>query len=249
MFEQITMADSARRSNPWSFAVSITVQSAIVAAALAMPLVRVAQLETRMPDILFLPRPLSPRVPVQQTARAIIAATQPGRTYRPFQAPTRIPTHVATGPDLPNAPQFLVGGPAGAGDSNGVVGIDLGFTQTIPLSVAPPEPVKKAAPPKPAEPATPVQVSSTIQAAKLVFGPTPAYPPLAKQARISGTVRLAAEISADGHIANLRVITGHPMLVKAALDAVGHWIYKPTLLNGRPVVVLTEIQVNFVLNQ
>jgi protein TonB len=72
---------------------------------------------------------------------------------------------------------------------------------------------------------------------------------LAKQARISGSVHLAARISTDGHIEDLRVVGGHPMLVQAALDAVRQWVYKPTLLNGVPVEVLTDIMVNFTLNQ
>jgi protein TonB len=75
------------------------------------------------------------------------------------------------------------------------------------------------------------------------------YPPLARQARIAGAVHLAALISADGRIRNLQVISGHPMLTQAALQAVSEWTYKPTLLNGEPVEVLTEITVNFTLNQ
>ena len=77
--------------------------------------------------------------------------------------------------------------------------------------------------------------------------PKPNYPQLAIQARISGTVRLAALISADGHIQNLRVVGGHPMLIPAAIETVRQWVYRPTLLNGLPVEVLTDIEVNFVL--
>lgn len=86
-----------------------------------------------------------------------------------------------------------------------------------------------------------------MQAAKLVFSPKPVYPVLARQARIAGTVRLAALISTDGHIRNLRLMSGHPMLAPAAIEAVSHWVYRPTLLNGLPVEVLTDIEVNFVL--
>ena len=82
------------------------------------------------------------------------------------------------------------------------------------------------------------------------FGPSafPAeYPPLAKMARIQGTVRLEAIISKDGTIQDLKVIQGHPLLVKAALEAVQRWRYQPTLLNGEPVEVVTEIDVNYTL--
>ncbi len=73
----------------------------------------------------------------------------------------------------------------------------------------------------------------------------PTYPPLAKQARIQGVVVLEAVIGKDGTIQNLRVITGHPLLIKAAQDAVSQWRYKPTMLNGEPVEVVTTVTVNF----
>ena len=85
------------------------------------------------------------------------------------------------------------------------------------------------------------------RSAKLLRQPTPIYPPLAKQARISGVVHLEAVIGRNGTIESLRVIDGHPLLVQAALDAVRQWIYRPTLLNGEPVEVLTQIEVHFKL--
>ena len=75
----------------------------------------------------------------------------------------------------------------------------------------------------------------------------PAYPPLARQARIQGAVLLQAEISKDGSIQNLRLISGHPMLAPAAIEAVKQWKYKPYFLNGEPVEVETQITVNFTL--
>jgi len=86
-----------------------------------------------------------------------------------------------------------------------------------------------------------------VENAKLLFQPKPEYPPLAKMARIQGTVRLEAVISKDGTIQDLKVVSGHPLLVKAALEAVQRWRYQPTLLNGEPVEVITEIDVNFTL--
>jgi protein TonB len=75
------------------------------------------------------------------------------------------------------------------------------------------------------------------------------YPPLARQTRISGTVRLHAIIGKDGSVQQLEVLSGHPLLVQAALDAVRQWRYRPTLLNGEPVEVDTTIDVIFSLNQ
>ena len=104
-------------------------------------------------------------------------------------------------------------------------------------------------PPPPPEPQTPqrIRVGGQVEGAKLIFGPKPEYPPLAKMARISGEVRLDALISKDGTIQNLKVISGHPLLVSAAMAAVQRWRYQPTLLNGEAVEVATEIDVNFTL--
>jgi protein TonB len=75
----------------------------------------------------------------------------------------------------------------------------------------------------------------------------PIYPPLARSARISGSVVLAAVISRDGAMENLKLISGHPMLVPAALQAVSQWRYRPYILNGDAIEVETQITVNFIL--
>jgi protein TonB len=92
-------------------------------------------------------------------------------------------------------------------------------------------------------------VVSRLQTAKLLSGPRPVYPPLAKAARVSGEVRLAAVIAPDGTIMDLRVLGGHPLLIPAALAAVKQWVFQPTYLNGAPVEVATEIVVDFTLQQ
>ena len=88
-----------------------------------------------------------------------------------------------------------------------------------------------------------------VVAAKLLRKPEPVYPPLAKMARIQGVVRLEAIIAKGGTVKDLKVLSGHPLLVKAALDAVQRWRYQPTLLNGEPVEVLTTIDVFFRLTR
>jgi protein TonB len=92
-----------------------------------------------------------------------------------------------------------------------------------------------------------VRVSSGVQSGLLIRKVNPAYPPLARQARIQGTVILQALISKDGNIENLQLISGHPMLAPSAIEAVKQWKYKPYLLNGEPVEVETQVQVNFTL--
>ena len=115
---------------------------------------------------------------------------------------------------------------------------------TTLTKAGPPPPVPTQSKPRPVVRKT---VGGDVQAAKLIFGPKPEYPPLARMARIQGTVRLEAVISTDGRIQKLQVLSGHPLLLKAAIEAVIQWRYQPTLLNGEPVEVQTEVDVNFVL--
>jgi protein TonB len=93
----------------------------------------------------------------------------------------------------------------------------------------------------------PIKVGGNLQAANLVKRVTPVYPPLAKSSHIQGTVRFTALIAKDGTVQNLQVISGHPVLVPAAAEAVKRWVYRPTLLNGEPTEVITQIEVNFTL--
>ena len=85
--------------------------------------------------------------------------------------------------------------------------------------------------------------------AKLVRKIIPEYPSIAKTARISGVVHLIGTIAKDGTIRNLQLVSGHPMLARAAIEAVQQWVYRPTLLNGQPVEVIAPIEVTFTLAQ
>jgi protein TonB len=94
-----------------------------------------------------------------------------------------------------------------------------------------------------------ITVGAIVQQNLLISQPPAVYPPLAKQARIQGVVKLSATIAKDGTVQHLEAISGHPLLMEAAMDAVRQWVYKPTLLNGQPVEVVTQIDVNFTLSQ
>jgi len=119
------------------------------------------------------------------------------------------------------------------GQMGGVIG---GIISSTPVAV-----------PKVATP-TRVRVSQGVTQGLLIRKIQPNYPPLARQARIQGSVLLQAEISKDGAIENLHLISGHPMLAPAAIEAVKQWKYKPYILNGEPVEVETQITVNFTLS-
>ena len=103
-------------------------------------------------------------------------------------------------------------------------------------------------PPPPANGTRRITIGGNVQSSKLTSQARPVYPPLAKQARISGVVKFSVIIAADGTVKNIAVISGHPLLIPAALDAVRQWVYQPTLLNGEPVEVQTQIDVNFTLS-
>jgi protein TonB len=148
-------------------------------------------------------------------------------------APTRIPHNVqmVTEREAPVS-SFGVAGMEGLGGSNTAV-TDSMFANNKPQ-------VKAAAPKK-------VNISAGVMVGMLLVKTQPVYPPIAKAARVSGTVVLQATISRSGTIEGLRVISGPAMLQQAAKDAVQQWRYRPYLLNNEPVEVETTVNVIFTL--
>src|SRR5262249_17734443 len=118
----------------------------------------------------------------------------------------------------------------------------------LSLPPAVPAPLPAAAPAEASAPNR-IRVGGNVQQAMLLEQPRPLYPPLAKQARMQGVVRVEAILARDGTVSNLTVMSGHPLLVESAIEAVKRWVYKQTLLNGEPVEVVTVIDVNFTLSQ
>lgn len=96
-------------------------------------------------------------------------------------------------------------------------------------------------------PSKQLTISSGVAAGMLIRKTLPVYPPIARAAHVSGTVVLEATIGKDGTIEGLRVVSGHPMLQGAAVDAVRTWVYRPYLLNGQPISINTTIDVTFTL--
>ncbi len=249
MFEQTFVGGKTRR--PWTSVVAFAIQIGLVALAIMIPLLFIQGLQEReLHGILLAPPPPPP--PPPPPAPAAVAPKVVKVIPRQFNAnelmaPRTIPKKVMeiTDPqDVPPPSAGVQGGVPGGvpgGSAGGVVGGVL----NSPVGAAPPPP-----PPPPPKQETPkvVRVGGNVQAAKLTNKVMPQYPPLAKQARIQGTVKLQAMIAKDGSVENLKVVSGHPLLVPAALQAVRQWKYQPTVLNGQPVEVLTEIDVNFTLS-
>jgi protein TonB len=165
-----------------------------------------------------------------------------------LMAPKEIPKQIAMikEDDLPPAMSSIgvVGGVPGGvpGSAGGVIG---GILSSANVAPPPPPKVNEVKDKTPSR----VRVGGQVQNANLIRKIVPTYPALAKQARIQGTVRFNAIIGKDGTIQNLQMVSGHPLLVQAATEAVKQWLYKPTLLNNEPVEVITTIDVNFTLSQ
>lgn len=243
MFEQTFVDAQAHTSKPWTVGASLLVQTILLAAALLVPFLHLAVLpQAEIGPVWLAPRMTKPVSPPYIT-NAMASAAQSNRHV--WTAPSAVPHSVTkliskldeAPPAVGNAP----GSPAGNG----------GLLFLIPPLAPSPPPQPPATPVKPTEtaPQNPLRVTSGIQSAKLMFGPRPAYPRLALTTHTQGTVRIQAIIGRDGAIRNLQIVSGHPLLIEAAKQAVLQWRYQPTLLNGQVVEVITEIDVNFSLSQ
>ncbi|MBI4466029.1 MAG: energy transducer TonB [Acidobacteria bacterium] len=239
MFDQLLESSTIQKKsrNPWAYGISLVVQTLMIGVMILIPLLYTEALpKQEMLSWLVAPPPPPPPPPppaaevVKRVVRKV-SLMDAGK----LRAPREIPREIAMIKEDPIQDDFgVVGGVPGGipgGQLGGVIGGVLGG---IP-SVAPPPQITPQR----------IRVSSGVQEAKILQKIEPVFPPIAKQARIQGTVRLEAIIAKDGSIQNLRVIEGHPLLVQAALQAVQQWRYQPTLLNNEPVEVVTFIDVIF----
>jgi len=217
---------------------SFGVQVLIVAALLAMPLLRPQGLPLfRKLTVPVSLGPIGDRVAPLPTRHG--GATPAPHTDHTIilQQPSHIPINVTPGDDVSAPP--LGGSGLSGGEVVGVPGGPGGVINSVGTGV---QPVMPAAPAV----EHPVYVSHMSEG-DLVHKVLPTYPPLARSARIQGTVVLQAIISKQGTIENLRLLSGHPMLAPAAIEAVRQWRYRPYILNGDPVEVDTQVTVNFSL--
>jgi protein TonB len=180
--------------------------------------------------------PPPPPPPPPPTVVHVVKQVQTNIINDQLRTPSKIPKKIEIIKEDAAPPPMtagVIGGiSSGPGQAGGVIG---GIISSTPVAVP-----KVAAP-------TRVRVSQGVTQGLLIRKVAPSYPPLARQAHIQGSVLLQAVISKDGSIENLRVISGHPMLVPSAIDAVKQWKYKPYILNGEPVEVDTQVTVNFTL--
>jgi periplasmic protein TonB len=220
----------------WTTLFSFLIQTSLIAVLLLVPLISIQGLPAlQWTAALSVPPPApSPAPRTEVRASETPVSNMRGRQ---LMMPRRIPQQIANlnETEAPPAPEFSGGPgiPGAPGSGNGVFFSIGPGTTSMPI-LSPPPAVR------------PIRISRMMEG-NLVHRVQPEYPPLARQARIQGTVVLRAIINREGRIENLQLVSGHPMLVQAAMDAVRQWRYRPYVLNDQPLEVETQITVNFTL--
>ncbi len=235
LFESVACPSGKRKR--WAVAISGILQSACLLILLVVPLIYTEAL----PGTIFKTTWVGPPQPARTEAQAPTerVSTRAVRllNHGVLMAPGRIPATVSMTREAPLPPEPPVRqGPIGDNTNFDLLSVAPNSAEIVKRPVAPSVPQR-------------VPVTSTIEAAKLISRVQPVYPVIAIQTRTQGNVVLRAIIGRDGQVSELQVLSGHPLLVNAALDAVRQWRYNPTLLNGQAVEVETTITVSFVLGQ
>jgi periplasmic protein TonB len=235
-----------KHRNPLEWILSLVAHVIVIAALIVTPLYFTQSLDLKAFQNTWLVAPAPPPPPpppaapvIQRAVKSVARLMEDGRVT----TPTAIPKHVvmfkeAALPPQPEGPGVIGGVPGGipGGQAGGVLGGIIGSSRTSALPVAPPPAEKRI-----------VRIGGNLRPPRQVFAPQPEYPVIAKQARIEGTVVIDAVIDEGGNVVQAHVLSGPPLLIPAALDAVVRWKYQPTVLNGEPISVAMHVEVHFVL--
>ena len=228
-------ADRSRRG--WSTIASFAAQALCLGILLILPLLYTEGLP-KLQLVQAIAPPAPPPGPPPTIERHASIQHESNMRDGILVPPETIPTHIATfeettPPEIGTCTFCVPGGTGNLNASNAVLNSVTSERAFVPPPRSVPPPLLRV---------------SRMMEGNLIYRPQPIYPALAKSARVQGQVLLRAIISREGTIQNLQVISGHPMLVKAAIDAVRQWRYRPYLLNNEPVEVETQVTVNFVLS-
>lgn len=237
MFDELVESTSQKKktNTSWSVILSAIIQISALSVLILIPLIYTQALpKAILATLLVAPPPPPPPgpPPVKAEIKPVARLIQSGKLMQP----RAIPKDVAVFKEAELPPDVI-----NNSNQSGVFGGIPG--QGIMGGTGPALP-----PPKPAAAPARIKQGGEVTAASIITQTRPAYPPLARQARIQGTVVLHAIIDKEGKVAQLEVVSGHPLLVASAIEAVKQWRYKPTQLNGDPVEVDTTIQVTFTMN-
>jgi protein TonB len=214
---------------------SVVLHAAAVAAVLVLPLLYDQRLPEAATEVrAFFAGPLEMAAPSPPPppppARARVPARSPIRALSSrFAAPVEIPTAIVPEAGLDLGADGGVPGGVEGGVPGGVVG---GVVGGLPEPTPPP-------------PERPLRVGIDVREPRRVKSVTPAYPRIAIDSRVQGTVILECEVNARGHVDNVKVLSGNVLLVDSAVNAVRQWVYTPTLVHGVPVPVLMTVTVTF----
>ena len=238
MFDDLVESTVTRKktNKGWAVILSGMVQMFILGILILIPLIYTEALPTAMLSTILIappppPPPPPPPAPVKVVVKPVARLIQSGKLMQP----RAIPKEVAVFKEA-ELPPDVINNQNQGGVFGGIPGQGLIANNGPAL---PP-------PPKAATPAR-IKQGGQVTAAAIITQTRPVYPALARQARIQGNVVLHAIIDKEGKVAQLEVMSGHPLLVQSALDAVKQWRYKPTQLNGDPVEVDTTITVTFTM--
>lgn len=239
----IYLVYSAARTGDWKRAaipLAYVAEALLVGVLVLVPLIYTQALPVQMlVEVIHVPPPPAPPSAPAPWVRATPRRTvdwlrarivTPDRAVQSVENPEPPPTGHGTGP-------WVIGGiPTGAQATPGIL-------NGVPWGMWPPPPPEPRVAAKPRM----IRVGGEVIAARGLHQPKPVYPPMAIMAHVQGTVVLQAIIGRDGAVQDLKVLSGPALLIRAAMEAVKTWRYQPTLLNGEPVDVLTEVSVNFTL--
>jgi len=237
-------SSTRQRRSPRDWALSFVAHFAILSLLLLMPLyfsqgIDMKRLETTLLVAPMPPMAPAPPPPPSAIARAVHVTPRiitPGQLTAPTFIPKNIP--VASSDAAPPEEAFSS---SMAGVPGGVIGGQIGgITGGMP-GIAPPV----AATPVVERPKGPVRIGGNVKPPRLIFGPAAIYPVLASQGHIHGLVVIDAIIDEHGNVVQEKVVSGHPLLLQAALKAVSARKYEPTILDGEPTPVDLRVEVNF----
>jgi len=242
--EAILENTSARqRRSPMDWALSLFIHFAILLALLLVPLFATQGIDMHKLQTTLLIAPMPPMAapppPPASIARVVHTAPKvftPGK----LTAPTFIPRAVPTSTSDAAPPEEFAGPTAGVpgGVPGGQIGGIIGGMPGVATPAAATAPVVE-------KPKGPVRVGGAVKPPRLIFGPAPEYPILARQSRVQGTVVIDAVIDEHGNVIGEKIVSGHPLLVQAALKAVSQRKYEPTILDGEPTPVNLTVEVTF----
>ena len=225
------------------FVISATVQMLCLAALLLLPLYLTDSLDIHaLNKTLLVAPPFAPAPPPPPiSARSAAPKPRTSSIAAKLVAPRVIPRQVAhlsqdpVGNDLaaPALPGEGIPGGLPGGLPGGVIGGVLSG-----VAPSPPPPINSA-------PKSPIRVGGQVKAPRLIFGPEPVFPVLAREGRIAGAVVIDAVIDAHGNVVEMRTISGHPVLALAAMEALRQWKYEPTVLGGEAFPVRLLVTMTF----